>query len=131
MYGKYGKYDKYDKYGKHDKMVSVVQGAMLHAGAIIANVVSQLTARYATIFPQSIRFDFSNDYDRRNLVSMGAAAGVAAAFNAPIGGTLFALEEVSVVSIRGGDTAYDTYHTYHNLLYLLYSPYSPYSSYLL
>ena len=62
---------------------------MVHAGAIIASVVSRIPARWNS------DFDFANDYDRRNFVSMGAAAGVAAAFNAPIGGTLFALEEVS------------------------------------
>ena len=65
------------------------EGPMVHAGAIIASVASRIPARWGG------DFDFANDYDRRNFVSMGAAAGVAAAFNAPIGGTLFALEEVS------------------------------------
>lgn len=36
--------------------------------------------------------NFSN---RRNFISAGAAAGVASAFGAPVGGLLFSMEEVS------------------------------------
>lgn len=52
---------------------------MIHSGSVVASVVSSRRTR--------------NDRQKRDFVACGAAAGVCTAFNAPIGGILFALEE--------------------------------------
>lgn len=68
------------------------EGPFIHCGAAIGAGLSQgmsTTLKYNTKLFRSFR----NDRDKRDFVSAGASAGVAAAFGAPIGGVLFALEE--------------------------------------
>ncbi|XP_041376140.1 chloride channel protein C-like [Gigantopelta aegis] len=70
------------------------EGPMIHLGALAGAGVSQAGS-------ESLRFRlpifqrFRNSEDRRNFISAGAAAGVSSAFGAPVGGLLFAMEEVS------------------------------------
>ncbi|WOL03619.1 chloride channel protein CLC-c [Canna indica] len=70
------------------------EGPMVHTGACIASFLGQGGSRKYHLTWKWLRF-FKNDRDRRDLITCGAAAGVAAAFRAPVGGVLFALEEAA------------------------------------
>ena len=77
------------------------EGPMIHSGAVVGAGVSQgrqLQQLWRVMGWDSTRITklfnaFRNDHEKRDFVACGTAAGVAAAFGAPIGGALFALEE--------------------------------------
>jgi chloride channel 7 len=70
------------------------EGPMIHLGSLVAAGMSQFkSATFECSMPCFSRF--RNSEDRRNFISAGAAAGIASAFGAPVGGLLFAMEEVS------------------------------------
>ncbi|KAK1434674.1 hypothetical protein QVD17_00423 [Tagetes erecta] len=69
-------------------------GPMVHTGACIAALTCQGGSKKHGLTWRWLRF-FNNDRDRRDLVTCGSAAGIAAAFRAPVGGVLFALEEMA------------------------------------
>ncbi|TFY83561.1 hypothetical protein EWM64_g445 [Hericium alpestre] len=60
------------------------EGPFVHIASCIGNIVSRYFHKYE-----------NNEGKRREVLSAACAAGVAVAFGAPIGGTLFSLEEVS------------------------------------
>ncbi|KAG6375401.1 chloride channel [Boletus reticuloceps] len=60
------------------------EGPFVHIASCIGNIVSRFHRKYE-----------NNEAKRREILSAACAAGVAVAFGAPIGGTLFSLEEVS------------------------------------
>lgn len=60
------------------------EGPFVHIASCIGNIVSRIHSKYE-----------NNEAKRREILSAACAAGVAVAFGAPIGGTLFSLEEVS------------------------------------
>jgi chloride channel 3/4/5 len=60
------------------------EGPYVHIATCVGNIACRLFSKYD-----------SNDAKRREVLSAAAAAGVAVAFGAPLGGVLFGLEEVS------------------------------------
>ena len=70
------------------------EGPMIYLGAMLGSQLSrrigQRMARLGTIFE-----NLTSNKDARDFTVAGAAAGVAVAFSAPIGGLLFAFEEVA------------------------------------
>lgn len=60
------------------------EGPLVHIVSCIGNIVSRFFKKYET-----------NEAKRREILSAAGAAGVAVAFGAPVGGTLFSLEEIS------------------------------------
>ena len=70
------------------------EGPMIHCGSVVGAAVSQGRTFLLGFDTSWTKFqDLRNDRSKRDFVTFGAAAGVAAAFSAPIGGVLFALEE--------------------------------------
>ena len=82
------------------------EGPLVHMGAILGSLLTggQTNMRLKLPFGLLDRnlacrceamMTFRSDRDRRDFITIGAAAGFGAAFGAPLGGVLFALEEAS------------------------------------
>eukprot|EP00912_Choanoflagellata_sp_UC4_P001875 UC4_evm1s1205 len=67
------------------------EGPLIHIGACVAAALTQMKS--STFGFDSGFIMFRSDRNKRDFIAAGAAAGVAAAFSAPVGGVLFFLEE--------------------------------------
>lgn len=70
------------------------EGPLVHTGAVVALVLCHMPKLPKLLGWEKLK-QFRNDHDKRDFASGGGAAGVAAAFGAPLGGVLFSLEEAS------------------------------------
>ncbi|KAG6384122.1 hypothetical protein SASPL_156077 [Salvia splendens] len=70
------------------------EGPLVHIGSCIASLLGQGGPDNYQVKWRWLRY-FNNDRDRRDLITCGSSSGVCAAFRAPVGGVLFALEEVA------------------------------------
>ena len=68
------------------------EGPMIHSGAVIGAGMSQGKAT-SCVWSTGFFKDYRIDHEKRDFIACGSAAGVAAAFGAPMGGLLFAIEE--------------------------------------
>ncbi|KAM0062672.1 putative chloride channel, voltage gated, chloride channel, core [Helianthus debilis subsp. tardiflorus] len=68
------------------------EGPMVHMGACIANLLGQGASTKYHLTWTWLRY-FKNDRDSRDLITCGAAAGVAAAFRSPVGGSSLHLKK--------------------------------------
>ncbi len=70
------------------------EGPMVHCGAVLGAELSHGRENICSVDTSfTVQNTFRSDREKRDFVACGAAAGVAAAFGAPIGGVLFSLEE--------------------------------------
>ena len=76
------------------------EGPMVHIGSMIGGGLAAAKSKTLRVRLPTIFEKLRSHKDQRDFISSGAAAGIAAAFGAPIGGVLFALEEASSVWSR-------------------------------
>ncbi|KAJ8303245.1 hypothetical protein KUTeg_019641 [Tegillarca granosa] len=72
-----------------------LEGPMAHSGGIIAAGFGKGRINFFGKKSFSFYDGFRDDHEIRDFVAGGAASGVSAAFGAPVGGTLFSLEEAA------------------------------------
>eukprot|EP01062_Namystynia_karyoxenos_P034828 TRINITY_DN25497_c0_g2_i1.p1 TRINITY_DN25497_c0_g2~~TRINITY_DN25497_c0_g2_i1.p1 ORF type:complete len:948 (+),score=286.76 TRINITY_DN25497_c0_g2_i1:76-2844(+) len=70
------------------------EGPLIHLGAICGAGLTQGRSKTLRIQTEYLR-RFRNNRDHRDFITAGAAAGISAAFGAPIGGLLFCMEEMA------------------------------------